>query len=171
MSQTELALAVGIAQTTYSKIESMSCKAYGPGFGGGSPRWTPTALLLAEFYAVPVEELFPAAVLAIDSPVASCEVNADEVAALTSTCRQRLLESPEQHLQRAEISTALQNAVATLTPNGEKVIRRRFGLDDREETLHEIALDLGLSDARVLQIEKRSLWRLRISHRLKNVCK
>jgi RNA polymerase primary sigma factor len=56
------------------------------------------------------------------------------------------------------------DALKTLSPSEEKVIRMRFGIGyDCEHTLEEIARNFGLTRERIRQIELKCLQRLRSS--------
>lgn len=55
----------------------------------------------------------------------------------------------------------LREAVAGLEAREREILVRRFGLDGPEETLEEIGARLGLSRARVGQLEARALGKLR----------
>jgi RNA polymerase sigma factor (sigma-70 family) len=55
----------------------------------------------------------------------------------------------------------LREVLAELAPREREVLVRRFGLEGPEESLAAVGDALGLSRARVAQIERRSLGRLR----------
>lgn len=55
----------------------------------------------------------------------------------------------------------LRETLALLDPREREILARRFGLDGPEETLEEIAARLGLSRARVAQLQRRALGTLR----------
>lgn len=55
----------------------------------------------------------------------------------------------------------LREAVALLGAREREILARHFGLDGPEETLEEIAARLGLSRARVAQLQRRALGTLR----------
>ncbi|HCC33517.1 MAG TPA: RNA polymerase sigma factor RpoD, partial [Clostridiales bacterium] len=56
----------------------------------------------------------------------------------------------------------LEEALETLTPREEKVLRLRFGLDDgRARTLEEVGYEFGVTRERIRQIEAKALRKLR----------
>ena len=61
-----------------------------------------------------------------------------------------------------DVAHEAQDALKSLSPSEEKVIRMRFGIGcDREHTLEEIARDFGLTRERVRQLESKGFQRLR----------
>jgi RNA polymerase primary sigma factor len=61
-----------------------------------------------------------------------------------------------------DVQNEAQDALKSLSPTEEKVIRMRFGIGcDREHTLEEIARDFGLTRERVRQLESKGFQRLR----------
>jgi RNA polymerase primary sigma factor len=61
-----------------------------------------------------------------------------------------------------DLQNEAQDALKSLSPTEEKVIRMRFGIGcDREHTLEEIARDFGLTRERVRQLESKGFQRLR----------
>ncbi|WP_307849699.1 sigma-70 family RNA polymerase sigma factor [Qaidamihabitans albus] len=56
----------------------------------------------------------------------------------------------------------LDELLATLKPQEQRVIRLRYGLDDgRQRTLHEVGKECGVTRERIRQVEKRTLEKLR----------
>ena len=55
----------------------------------------------------------------------------------------------------------LREALANLEDRERSVLVRRFGLEGQEETLEEVGRAVGLSRARVAQLERRALRQLR----------
>jgi RNA polymerase sigma factor (sigma-70 family) len=65
---------------------------------------------------------------------------------------------------REKIAAALE----TLPPTWEKVLRMRFGIDEEKDyTLEEVGMALGVTRARVRKIEQKALMRLRDSSKAK----
>ena len=62
------------------------------------------------------------------------------------------------------LSAAIAEALAAIDQDREKeIISRRFGLNDRKETLEQIGELLGITRERVRQLEKAILVRLKIA--------
>src|SRR5579884_1664383 len=69
---------------------------------------------------------------------------------------------PHEAAAEALLRDQVADALASLTARERQVLRLRFGLaDDRERTLGEIGLELGLSRERVRQIEAEAFAKLR----------
>ena len=59
------------------------------------------------------------------------------------------------------VAQQINQALKSLTPREEKVIRLRFGLDDgRPRTLEEVGRDFGVTRERVRQIEAKAIRKL-----------
>ena len=70
--------------------------------------------------------------------------------------------SPVEVIKNREVSEQVEQALATLTPKEEQVIRMRFGIGDgTHHTLQEIGEILGLSRERIRQIEMQALEKLK----------
>ncbi len=64
---------------------------------------------------------------------------------------------------------AVDEALATLTPREEKVIRGRYGLVARGKTFSEMGEEQGVSRVRVCQIRSKALRKLRHPSRSKAI--
>ena len=70
-------------------------------------------------------------------------------------------EAPGKAADRAMEAQQINQALKSLTPREEKVIRLRFGLDDgRPRTLEEVGRDFGVTRERVRQIEAKAIRKL-----------
>jgi RNA polymerase sigma factor (sigma-70 family) len=70
-------------------------------------------------------------------------------------------EDPYDRVPETVAAEVLPKVLAGLTPRERRIIRGRFGLDDAEQTLRELARELEISAERVRQIEERALEKLR----------
>ena len=156
LSQPDFAALVGISFILYAQLENLRL----------SPRrkngeWRNIALALAKFHCVEPEDLFPAAVTAIENPAATRKVDAADMALLLSDHQTRLLESPDADFDRRELAEQVENVLAELSPRQADVLRRSFGLGDQPpQTLDEIGEVLGVSKARASQIGHSALYKL-----------
>jgi RNA polymerase primary sigma factor len=73
------------------------------------------------------------------------------------------LPSQVERVEAAELRAVSDEALSTLTPREEKIVRMRFGLDrhGQERTLEEIGNYFGVSRERIRQIESKALKKLR----------
>ena len=167
MAQPELAIAAGVSLTAYRELEALRRS---PRIqGNGCWRWREIALQLARFHCVEPDELFPPAVLAVETPVASRRVNGDDLFPLLSAHQERLLEGPEAAHDRAELREQMRLALDSLPPRDAQVLRLRYGLDDGvDRTLEEVGVELDVMRERVRQLEARALRRLR--HPSRGLC-
>lgn len=157
MGQRLFAAAVGMSFSAYHGLETLRCS---PRTTAGE--WKPVAILLATFHCVEPEELFPGAVLAVDTPVAVRRLDAADLKPLLSEHHQRLLAGPDAAHDRAELRDQIESLLATLTPRQREVLQLRCGLDGGEQrTLAEVGRDLDLTQERIRQIEAKALRRLR----------
>jgi RNA polymerase primary sigma factor len=70
--------------------------------------------------------------------------------------------SPIDVVVSQSLAEQTRQLLSTLTPREEKVIRMRFGLDERQEhTLEEVGRDFEVTRERIRQIEGRALHKLR----------
>ncbi len=78
-------------------------------------------------------------------------------------------QNPELALHAKEMREEVAQALLSLSPRMERVIRKRFGFFE-EATQHEIAGEFGVSNARISSLEIRALRHLRfffVTHRIK----
>jgi RNA polymerase primary sigma factor len=85
----------------------------------------------------------------------------DELRTVIKIVRQPI--SPEPPIGEEESSHAEQMAslLKTLTPREERIIKKRFGLEDgSEQSLEEVGSSFGVHPQRIRQIEKKALRKL-----------
>ena len=72
--------------------------------------------------------------------------------------------SPIEAALQGSLRSKIQEALATLPPRQERVVRLRFGLgEDRDHTLEELAEKFCISGERVRKIEEKALQKLRLA--------
>jgi len=71
--------------------------------------------------------------------------------------------SQVERIEAGELRAVSDEALSTLTPREEKIVRLRFGLDrsGEEHTLEEISRLFGVTRERIRQIESKALKKLR----------
>ena len=77
--------------------------------------------------------------------------------------------SPEDGLIASDIATAVRNALLTLTPREERVIRKRFGIGVTDMTLEEVGQEFSVTRDRIRQIEAKALRKLHHPRLAKNL--
>jgi len=69
---------------------------------------------------------------------------------------------PDEEAMENKVCSEVKRALAVLTPRQEKVIRLRFGIDEkRDYTLEEVGAMFAVTRERIRQIEQKSLRILR----------
>ena len=78
--------------------------------------------------------------------------------------------SPSESVVSHSLESQVLKALATLTPREEKVLRMRFGIDERSDhTLEEVGQDFSVTRERIRQIEAKALRKLRHPSRSKKL--
>ena len=78
--------------------------------------------------------------------------------------------SPGETAVKRCLHEQIRKVLSTLTPREEKVIRMRFGIDEKaEHTLEEVGQDFEVTGERIRQIEARALQKLRQSSKNKKL--
>lgn len=94
------------------------------------------------------------------------------IASLSGSEQALLMPAQDDEIARTELAESLGEALLSLTPREQQVIRLRFGLDgNREHTLAEVAEIFCVTGERVRQAEAKALRKLRrpsISRTLKS---
>ena len=77
---------------------------------------------------------------------------------------------PEDGIIVSDIETAVRNALLTLKPREERVLRKRFGIGlPTDYTLNEIGVEYSVTSERVRQIEGKALRKLRHPSQARNL--
>ena len=75
---------------------------------------------------------------------------------------------PEEVVIRENMSEKVQEALSTLTPREDAILRKRFGIGGEiPQTLEELGQEYGLTRERIRQIEGRAFSKLRQPSRMK----
>jgi RNA polymerase primary sigma factor len=70
--------------------------------------------------------------------------------------------SPSDALGESDLSSHAREALKTLTPREERILRLRFGIDQKSDhTLEEVGTQFGVTRERIRQIEAKALAKLR----------
>jgi RNA polymerase primary sigma factor len=122
----------------------------------------PTPPELAEAIGLPLEKI-TAALDAVREPVSlQTPIGEEGDSDLGDLVQDHGAEDPEEVLVERTIESGAHEALRSLTPREEKVIRMRFGIGVRgDHTLEEIGAELEVTRERVRQIEGAALKKLR----------
>ena len=128
-------------------------------YGGG---WKPWAVAIADGLDESPEALFPESLYTLKLPrVAVREFQSPEVLSLQEAAEQRLLPSAESTERHLELRETIDKALKALSPRQEKLIRLRYGFDGPEQGGGDVALELGVTKARIGQIQTQALRNLK----------
>jgi RNA polymerase primary sigma factor len=165
LSTIELSEKVGMSYGVYVSLENLRCT---PTSKKDKSGWCPSAQLLAKFYRVLPEDLFPEVVLAVDKPMAERSFDAEEIRALIPDSLRRDALGPQFEMERKQLEGLMGEALMSLSPIESEVLTERFGLGgDADKTLDEIGVSLGKSPERIRQIQEMALRKLRHPSRSK----
>jgi RNA polymerase primary sigma factor len=78
--------------------------------------------------------------------------------------------SPSEAVVHLNLSEQTRKVLATLTPREEKVLKMRFGIDEKaDHTLEEVGQNFDVTRERIRQIEAKALRKLRHPSRSKKL--
>ena len=121
----------------------------------------PTPEELAKAMDMSVERVREIQRMAQEPASLESPVGEEEDSSLGDFVADETAEAPGKAADRAMVAQQINQALKTLTPREEKVIRLRFGLDDgRPRTLEEVGKDFGVTRERVRQIEAKAIRKL-----------
>jgi RNA polymerase primary sigma factor len=122
----------------------------------------PTVEEIAKRMDIPVDHVRKAKKIA-QLPVSfETPVGDDEEARLGDFVEDKGLVSPSDAAIQLNMQEQMANALKTLTPREEKIIRMRFGMEDgSEHTLEEVGQTFSVTRERIRQIEAKALRKLR----------
>jgi len=130
----------------------------------------PTVEELATRADLPLERVEMLLKLAKEPVSLETPVGDDEESRLGDFVEDDRFPSPADDVIAKDLQHSARALLKTLTPREEKVIRMRFGLDERaEHTLEEVGRDFEVTRERVRQIEGRALHKLRRAGRARNL--
>ena len=121
-------------------------------------RWRVAVTRLADFFKCMPEDFFSKFQQenALAKNRADAEMHFGEIQAMLANQNARLLE-PDALAEAKELRVVLEQVMNQLSPRSQFILRSRFGFDGEEMTLEEIGKELGVSRARVRQIEQRAI--------------
>jgi RNA polymerase primary sigma factor len=103
--------------------------------------------------------------VSLDAPVSD-----DDEATVGSYIEDENAENAFDKINSNDITKVVSDALSTLNPREERVLRMRFGIGTMDEhTLEEIGKKFNVTRERVRQIESKALQRLQTPQRLKDL--
>lgn len=129
----------------------------------------PTNDELAEALGLPIEELEALlrvyrTHLSLDAPVGEYEDTS-----YLDLLEETSMPSVEEQVLHSALASEVNALLESLPPRERKVLRMRFGMDGKPQTLEEVGKQMNLSRERIRQIEKKAKGRLKARARLKAV--
>lgn len=125
----------------------------------------PTPVEISKMTDLPMDKIL-AILEASREPISLETPVGDDDSTLGDFLENQESESPYDAVQNRQLSSRVNEVLATLTEREEKIIRLRFGIGEKAEyTLEEIGKRFNVSRERIRQIEKKALIRLRHSSR------
>jgi len=159
---------IGISYGTYMGCERM---AYYPGLE--------TQKKICNFYndlgiSLQVNDIFPQELRQVKSQkyIFSQEIPREDLIPIQYVDRRLLIDtSLEDNVDKQDLEFEINNALNTLTPREEEVLRLYFALGDEpeEQTLEEISNKYSLSRERIRGIKEKAIKRMRHASRSKNL--
>jgi RNA polymerase primary sigma factor len=122
----------------------------------------PTPEEIAEEMGTPVEKVREIQKIAQEPVSLETPIGEEEDSHLGDFIEDQDAPAPAETASFMLLKRQLEEALETLTPREEKVLRLRFGLDDgRARTLEEVGYEFGVTRERIRQIEAKALRKLR----------
>lgn len=155
MSQVEFAKVAGIGIGSFQALENCLESPLDK-----SGNWTEQAMKLCNFFCEEPEVIFSEDVVSLKKNKIVAAINANTLIAAAQ--EKMLLEAGVQKLENAEVYSSVKNALLTLTPREEKVVRMRFGIgEESSHSFEEVGQEFNVNHRRIQQIELKALRKLR----------
>ncbi len=116
---------------------------------------------IANFFGYLPEVLFPLPLYSLKTVKVEKEFFFAELPGILQAQYLPEPETPRDILAQKQLKVAVEEALATLTPREELVLKKHFGIDGDEETFEEIGTEFGVCPQRINQIEKNAFRKLR----------
>jgi RNA polymerase primary sigma factor len=122
----------------------------------------PTAEEISERMSVPLEKVRKALKTAKEPISLDSPIGEDDDSYLADFLEDHQVVSPIVAAEHRDLSEQTRKVLATLTPREEKILRLRFGIDEKaDHTLEEVGQSFVLTRERIRQIEATALRKLR----------
>ena len=130
----------------------------------------PSAEEIAERMGLPPEKVRMMMKINKEPVSLDIPVGEDEESHLGDFMVDHKAESPTEAMSQLDLYEHARKILSTLTPREEKVLRMRFGIDEKEDhTLEQVGEEFGVTRERIRQIEAKALRKLRHSSRSRHL--
>jgi len=130
----------------------------------------PTPEEIAERMDLPLDKVRKVLKIAKEPISLETPIGEEEDSHLGDFIEDKKVLSPGEAVLNTNLSDIIRKVLATLTPREEKVLRMRFGIQEKaDHTLEEVGQDFDVTRERIRQIEVKALRKLRHPTRSKNL--
>jgi RNA polymerase primary sigma factor len=126
----------------------------------------PTSLEVAEAADMPLDKVKRIVHIVMSQPVSLETPVGDSDTRFGDLIPDHTVISPLEMTIHSNLTEEIREVLAYLTLREAKIVRKRFGIDEKKEhTLEEVGREFGITRERIRQIESRALEKLRYSER------
>jgi RNA polymerase primary sigma factor len=130
----------------------------------------PTPEEIAERMELPLDKVRKVLKIAKEPISLETPIGEEEDSHLGDFIEDKKVLSPGEAVVNTNLSDIIRKVLATLTPREEKVLRMRFGIEEKaDHTLEEVGQDFDVTRERIRQIEVKALRKLRHPTRSRNL--
>jgi len=130
----------------------------------------PTPEEIAERMELPLDKVRKVLKIAKEPISLETPIGEEEDSHLGDFIEDKKVLSPGEAVINTNLSDIIRKVLATLTPREEKVLRMRFGIEEKaDHTLEEVGQDFDVTRERIRQIEVKALRKLRHPTRSRNL--